>query len=97
MPFAGFDSLSYPGDAVMAWLKANTNFRFVGFYLAPAPSRPTSAWMARRSTLSAQGWALPPGLKLEDDGQLHGSPERTGEFQFTVASGPAGSRPRSRW
>lgn len=27
---------------------------------------------------------LPPGLKLEDDGLLHGSPERTGEFHFTV-------------
>ena len=29
--------------------------------------------------------ALPPGLKLEDDGLLHGSAERTGEFQFTVS------------
>lgn len=29
--------------------------------------------------------ALPPGLKLEDDGLLHGSPQRTGEFQFTVS------------
>ena len=28
---------------------------------------------------------LPPGLKLEDDGLLHGQPERTGEFQFTVS------------
>lgn len=29
--------------------------------------------------------ALPPGIKLEDDGLLHGQPERTGEFQFTAA------------
>jgi hypothetical protein len=29
--------------------------------------------------------ALPPGLKLEDDGLLHGQPERTGEFQFAVS------------
>jgi hypothetical protein len=29
--------------------------------------------------------ALPAGLKLEDDGLLHGQAERTGEFQFTVA------------
>jgi len=29
--------------------------------------------------------ALPPGIKLEDDGLLHGSAERTGEFQFTVS------------
>lgn len=29
--------------------------------------------------------ALPAGIKLEDDGLLHGSAERTGEFQFTVS------------
>jgi len=29
--------------------------------------------------------ALPPGLKLEDDGLLHGQPERAGEFQFTIS------------
>jgi hypothetical protein len=28
---------------------------------------------------------LPPGLKLENDGLLHGQPDRGGEFQFTVA------------
>ena len=44
MPFAGFDSLNYPGDAVMAWLKANTNLSFVGFYLAPMPSQGYRGW-----------------------------------------------------
>ena len=29
--------------------------------------------------------ALPPGMKLEENGLLHGAAERTGEFQFTVA------------
>lgn len=29
--------------------------------------------------------ALPPGIKLEDDGLLHGQAERSGEFQFTVS------------
>ena len=29
--------------------------------------------------------ALPPGMKLEDDGWLHGQPERNGEFQFTIS------------
>lgn len=29
--------------------------------------------------------ALPPGIKLEDDGELHGAAERTGEFQFTLS------------
>jgi len=28
---------------------------------------------------------LPPGLKLEEDGLLHGQPEHEGEFQFTIA------------
>ena len=32
-----------------------------------------------------RGSTLPPGLKLEDDGLLHGSPDRTGDFQFTVS------------
>jgi len=40
--------------------------------------------------ISAMHWrlekgAMPPGIKLEDDGLLHGQPERTGEFQFTVS------------
>ncbi len=29
--------------------------------------------------------ALPPGMRLEDNGFLHGAPERSGEFQFTVS------------
>ena len=29
--------------------------------------------------------ALPPGLRLEDNGVLHGEAERAGEFQFVVA------------
>jgi hypothetical protein len=28
---------------------------------------------------------LPPGLKLEDDGTLHGSPERLGQYRFTIS------------
>lgn len=29
--------------------------------------------------------ALPTGMKLDDDGRLHGAPEHKGEFQFTVS------------
>jgi hypothetical protein len=36
--------------------------------------------------------ALPPGMKLEDDGFLHGQAERIGEFQFTLAVWEADSR-----
>src|ERR1035437_7736258 len=32
-----------------------------------------------------QKGSLPPGMKLEDDGLLHGQEERSGEFQFTVS------------
>jgi len=39
---------------------------------------PTLHWRVEKGT-------LPAGLKLEDDGLLHGQPERTGEFQFTVS------------
>jgi hypothetical protein len=33
---------------------------------------------------------LPPGIKLEDDGLLHGAAERAGDFQFTVAVSDSG-------
>ncbi|HKH98498.1 MAG TPA: cadherin repeat domain-containing protein [Candidatus Sulfotelmatobacter sp.] len=35
--------------------------------------------------------ALPPGMKLEDEGLLHGEAERTGEFQFTVSATDSGA------
>ena len=38
--------------------------------------------------------ALPAGIKLEDDGLLHGQAERMGEFQFTV-SVRDGGKPQS--
>jgi hypothetical protein len=39
--------------------------------------------------------ALPPGIRLRDDGLLHGSPEHTGEFQFTVSVTDSGQPQRS--
>src|SRR5579871_3726261 len=60
MSYAGFDSLAYPGDAMMQWLKSHTNLSFVGFYLAPAPSQPYVGWMTTRPTLAAQGWGFAP-------------------------------------
>ncbi len=32
-----------------------------------------------------QSGKLPPGIKLEDNGVLHGEAERTGEFQFVIS------------
>ena len=37
------------------------------------------------------GGALPPGIKLEDDGTLHGAAERAGEFRFTVSATDSGN------
>jgi hypothetical protein len=35
---------------------------------------------------------LPPGLKLEDAGQLHGQPQRAGEYHFTISVTDSGTR-----
>src|ERR1700755_3469138 len=58
--FAGFDTDIYPGDSQMAWLKANTNLVWCGYYLAPAPSHHDTSWMGARAALVAQGWGIAP-------------------------------------
>jgi hypothetical protein len=58
--FAGFDSSSFPGLATMAKLKQHTNLRWCGFYLAPAPSHASTAWMGQKTGLDAQGWGVAP-------------------------------------
>lgn len=54
------DWRDYPGDAQMAWLKANTNFVWCGYYLAPAPSHHDTSWMGTRAVLAAAGWGVAP-------------------------------------
>jgi hypothetical protein len=39
--------------------------------------------------------ALPAGIELEDNGLLHGIPERQGEFQFTVGVRDSANPPRA--
>ena len=58
--FAGFDTDIYPHDDQMAWLRANTNLVWCGYYLAPAPSHRDRSWMGKRVTLVAQGWGIAP-------------------------------------
>lgn len=60
MGFAGFDTSIYPGDDVMDGLQKSTNVRWVGFYLAPAPSHPNTSWMDRRARLAERGWGFAP-------------------------------------
>ncbi len=57
---AGFDTDIYPGPAQLAWLKAHTNLRWCGYYLAPAPSHDNTSWMGQRQVLAAQGWGMAP-------------------------------------
>ena len=49
---------------------------------------PTFRWRLEKG-------ALPSGLKLEEDGFLHGSPERTGEFRFTISATDSGQPQQS--
>ena len=58
--YAGFDTDIHPGLAQLAWLKANTNLRWCGYYLAPAPSHDNTSWMGQRQLLLAQGWGMAP-------------------------------------
>jgi hypothetical protein len=57
---AGFDSLAYPGDTALKWLLANTNLTWCGYYLAPAPSRPTSPWLGTYAKVTGFGWNVVP-------------------------------------
>jgi hypothetical protein len=54
------------------------------------PRAPYDFRFSAHGRISALRWrvekgALPPGMKLEEDGRLHGQAERAGEFQFTVS------------
>jgi len=58
--FPGFDIADYPGDAETAWLKANTNLVWCGYYLAPAPSHRSTTWMGQRAALATLGFGIAP-------------------------------------
>ncbi|HZB93335.1 MAG TPA: glycoside hydrolase domain-containing protein [Stellaceae bacterium] len=74
--FAGFDRSDYPGDAVMAWLKAHTNLVWCGYYLGPAPSHAGTSWMGKRATIAALGLGIAPiyvGQQVTGPGSKHPS------------------------
>jgi hypothetical protein len=73
--YAGFDRITYPGaiwrakskdwlypgDDMMTALWNQTNLRWCGFYLAPAPNQGSgTSWMTRRPFLTGLGWGLAP-------------------------------------
>jgi hypothetical protein len=74
--FAGFDRSDYPGDAVVDWLKANSNLVWCGYYLGPAPSHPGTTWMGARERLETGGWGLAPiyvGQQVTGKGSMNPS------------------------
>jgi hypothetical protein len=74
--FAGFDRSDYPGDAILSWLKNNTNLVWCGYYLGPAPSHPSTSWMTTRPKLIADGWGIAPlyvGQQVTGPGSLNPS------------------------
>lgn len=98
--FAGFDISGYPGDAIMAWLKQNSNLVWTGFYLGKTPSHTGTDWMSKRATLVHQGWGLAPvyvGQQVTGPGSHHTSgPQGTIDAKetgalLTAAGFPSGS------
>jgi hypothetical protein len=59
--FAGMDVADFPGDRVMASLIKNTNLKWTGFYLTPAPSQGHNLkWMTKHNFLRDLGWGVAP-------------------------------------
>jgi hypothetical protein len=59
--YAGCDRAGYPGDNAMTALWRNTNLKWCGFYLTPAPNQgATLGWMTKRAFLTGLGWGLAP-------------------------------------
>jgi hypothetical protein len=56
---AGFDTKYYPGASVMTWLAANTNLKWCGYYLAPAPNRSDTGWPGQFTSLRGT-WGVAP-------------------------------------
>jgi Domain of unknown function (DUF1906) len=58
--FAGFDSSAYPGDAIMKWLRTNTNLVWCGYYFGKTPSHTDTSWIGKRSFLLGLNWGIAP-------------------------------------
>jgi hypothetical protein len=71
--FAGFDAVHYPGDHVMQWLLHNTNLRWTGFYLAPAPGEVSTKWMTKYHYLKDLGWGFAPIFVGQQEVRIRGS------------------------
>jgi Putative Ig domain len=68
--------------------KTYPHARYELIFQARGNSVPPLHWRVEKGT-------LPPGLSLEDNGVLHGEPERTGEYRFTVSVTDSGKPQQS--
>lgn len=67
MPFfAGYDAKDYPGLDVMNWLSRNSNLKWCGYYLAPAPNRGPSGWTGQYPAIKSQWGVLPIYVGQQD-------------------------------
>jgi hypothetical protein len=64
--YAGFDIKTYRGIQVMNWLNQNTNLKWCGYYLAPAPNRSPCGWTGQYSTISDNWGVLPIYVGQQD-------------------------------
>jgi hypothetical protein len=76
--YAGFDTKDYPGIDTMNWLSANSNLKWCGYYLAPAPNRSPTGWPGQYNSLAA-GWGVVPIYVGQQD-------PRTGNANYTPSS-----------
>jgi hypothetical protein len=76
--YAGFDIEQYPNLNVMNWLSGNTNLRWCGYYLAPAPNRPPSGWTGQYPNIAGKWGVLPIYVGQQDP--------RTGTSTYTPSS-----------
>ncbi len=70
--YAGFDTMTYPGDDMMAWLKANSNLTWCGYYLAPAPNRSPTGWPGTYNALKDSWAPVPIYVGQQDPSTAHG-------------------------
>jgi glycoside hydrolase-like protein len=83
--FPGFDAGIYPGDAAMrAWVRPNSPYYWVGYYL-PAPCHRDASWAGKRETLAAMGWGL--GVLYVGQQTWEGLPDRVATSDTTRPAG----------
>ncbi|HUE96560.1 MAG TPA: glycoside hydrolase domain-containing protein [Longimicrobiaceae bacterium] len=70
--YPGFDTSIYPGDGAMRTWRAESPYRWVGYYL-PAPCRRDNSWVGKRATLERMGWGI--ALLYVGQQQWDGTPD----------------------